>query len=110
MKELFGAEIPAEQDNVLTDLVIPRLPFGANQSLTHLWRVKHRPGVPWDLLDASFRFKQALGRLVRRQGLPANQRIFVLDGRLADPLQAPRLAPFGNHLRRYSRKLLAPTR
>lgn len=106
-EEIFGNEIKAEQDNVLTDLVIPRLPFGTNQSLTHLWRVQHRPGMPWDLLDASFRFKQALGRLVRRAGLPATRRIFVLDGRLSDPLQAPRLASFSGHLLRYPKKIFS---
>ncbi|QMI49809.1 type IV CRISPR-associated DEAD/DEAH-box helicase Csf4 [Burkholderia sp. MBR-1] len=82
---LFEGEcIPAADDNVLTDLIIPRLPFGTNQSITHLWRSQNRAGVPWDLLEAAFRFKQGLGRLVRRGGLPANRRIFVLDGRLED--------------------------
>ncbi|WP_420213416.1 type IV CRISPR-associated DEAD/DEAH-box helicase Csf4 (plasmid) [Burkholderia aenigmatica] len=79
-----GEAISADEDNVLTDLVIPRLPFGTNQSITHLWRIQNRPGVPWDLLEAAFRFKQGLGRLVRRAGLPTNRRIFVLDGRLED--------------------------
>lgn len=77
--------IPACEDNMLTDLVIPRLPFGTNRSMTHQYRMSHEPGVPWDILDATFRTKQALGRLVRRAGLPNNRRLFVLDGRLADP-------------------------
>lgn len=77
--------IPAGEDNLLTDIIIPRLPFGTNRSMTHQYRLSHEPGVPWDILDAAFRTKQALGRLVRRAGLPHNRRVFVLDGRLKDP-------------------------
>ena len=77
--------IPAGEDNMMTDIVIPCLPFGTNRSMTHQYRMSHEPGVPWDVLDAAFRTKQALGRLVRRAGLPHNRRLFVLDGRLADP-------------------------
>lgn len=90
----------AEQDNVLCDLVIPRLPFGTNNSITHLRRILTRPSIPWDLLDAGFRFRQALGRLVRRQGLPRNRRIWVLDGRLAEPDAPARLAVFLAPIRR----------
>jgi len=100
-REQFGQEIPAELDNVLTDLVIPRLPFGVNQSLTHMWRLRNSPTVPWDLLDAALRFKQALGRLVRRNNLPSNRRIHILDARLGDPARAARLVPFANALKKY---------
>ena len=100
-RDLFGEELAPEQDNVLTDLVIPRLPYGTNQSLSHLWRIRNNPNVPWDLMDASLRFKQALGRLVRRNGLPSNRRIFVLDARLSDSSMASRLVPFIRALSRY---------
>jgi CRISPR type IV-associated DEAD/DEAH-box helicase Csf4 len=100
-EQLFGEPLKPELDNVLTDLVIPRLPYGTNQSLSHLWRVRNNPNVPWDLLDASLRFKQALGRLVRREGLPANRRIHVLDARMGDPVQKPRLVPFLKSLTKY---------
>jgi hypothetical protein len=100
-KALFGTPLKPEHDNVLTDLVIPRLPYGTNQSLSHLWRIRNNPNVPWDLLDASLRFKQALGRLVRRDGLAANRRIFVLDARMGDPDFKPRLVPFTKSLTNY---------
>ena len=102
--ELFEQAIPAETDNVLTDLVIPRLPYGANQSLSHLWRQRNNPNVPWDLFDASLRFKQALGRLVRRDKLPHSRRIFVLDARLGDSENLGRLVPFTQSLTKYKRK------
>ncbi|MHB1201460.1 MAG: hypothetical protein ACYCZ6_18295 [Polaromonas sp.] len=100
-RDLFGQEIAPEDDNVLTDLVIPRLPFGTNQSLSHLWRLRNSPNVPWDLYNASLLFKQALGRLVRRALLPANRRIFVLDARMGDPDQVGRLVPFVKSLAKY---------
>lgn len=80
----FGESLPASEDNVLTDLVIPRLPFGTNQSISHIWRVNNRPGMPWELFETVFRFKQGLGRLIRRSGLPENRKIWVLDGRIQD--------------------------
>lgn len=95
MHNLLGrAPISADQDNILTDLVIPRLPFGVNNSLTHMFRIRNRGSIPWDLLDAAFRFRQGLGRLVRQQGLPHNRRIWVLDGRLTEPSARSRLAMF----------------
>jgi Rad3-related DNA helicase len=50
--------------------------------------------VPWDALDAAFRFLQGLGRLVRRKNLPAHRRIWVLDGRLAEPSARQTLSLF----------------
>lgn len=81
------------EDNLITDLVIPRIPFGLNKSLTQLHRMSIQSAVPWDLLDAAMRFKQGIGRLVRREGLPNNRRIFVLDGRLNDPRFSNYLLP-----------------
>lgn len=100
-ERLFGKQVAAAEDNVLTDLVIPRLPFGTNQSFTHQWRIRTFPNVPWDLFDAALKFKQALGRLVRRAGLPSNRRIHVLDGRLGEASHDGRLAPFERALGRY---------
>lgn len=92
---LLGKDpLPAELDNVMTDLVVTRMPFGANNSITHLRRVLMRPSIPWDMLDAAFRFRQALGRLVRRRGLPQNRQIWLLDGRLGEPDSAARLSVF----------------
>lgn len=76
--------IPAAEDSILTDLVIPRIPFGLNKSLTHLHRLENQRDVPWEMLDTVMRMRQGLGRAIRREGLPSNRRIFVLDGRLND--------------------------
>ena len=63
-------------DNLLTDLWIPKIPLQKDNG-----KVSYADVV----LDAALRFKQGVGRLVRREGLPPNRRIFVLDGRLTDP-------------------------
>lgn len=97
----YGIEDPQE-DNLLTDLVIPRLPFGLNKSMTHKTRTESLSSVPWELLDAAMRFKQGLGRLIRREGLPANRRIFVLDGRFSDPAFENYLAHFNRVMAPYS--------
>ena len=107
-REKYGTELAAEEDNVLTDLVIPRLPFGVNQSLPHLWRLRNSPTVPWDLLDAALRFKQALGRLVRRDKLPRNRRIHILDSRLGDEQRASQLIPFSKALSKYKMENIYP--
>ncbi len=85
-RRLFGQDIDAKDDVVLTDLVIPRLPYGTNRSITHQYRLATRPTTPWELLETAFRLKQGIGRLVRREGLVKNRRIFLLDGRLNDPI------------------------
>lgn len=92
--ELFGEEIPASEDNVLTTLIIPRLPFGTNRTVTHLARIERRKKGNWEVMETFFRTKQGIGRLVRREGLPANRRIYILDGRLNDP-------EFGGYLSRF---------
>lgn len=81
----YGLVEPSE-DNLLTDLIIPRLPFGLNRSMTHRTRLDRNDGVSWELFETAMRFKQGLGRLVRRFGLPKNRRIYVLDGRCNDPV------------------------
>ena len=93
-------QIPAGEDNILTDLVIPRLPFGTSQSITHLKRKSINQGMPWDLLDAAFRYLQGFGRLVGRRGLPKSRRICVLDGRLDEPMAKQRLALFWAAIRK----------
>lgn len=102
-QKLFGQELAPDVDNVVTDLVIPRLPYGMNQSLSHLWRMRNHSNMPWELFDAALRFKQAIGRLVRRAGLPENRRIFVLDARVGDPAQSDRLVVFSKSLAKYRR-------
>lgn len=105
-KRLLGLPmLPADIDQVLTDLVVPRLPFGTNNSITHMRRIAMRPAMPWDMLDAAFRFRQALGRIVRRMGLSTNRRIFILDGRLAEPGAKGRLAIFWNVIGRLQARI-----
>lgn len=83
MRHLLGREpLPADRDNILTDLVIPRIPFGLNKSVTHEYRCRTDRGTPWEVHDTLFRLKQGIGRLVRREGLPKNRRIWLLDARL----------------------------
>lgn len=98
--------IKAEADNLLTDLIIPRIPFGINRSVTHQHRMGVMNGVPWDLLDATMRFKQGVGRLVRREGLQKNRRIFVLDGRLNDHRFASYLLPVRQVIDLYPNKTM----
>ena len=85
--DFSGAQlgISAEQDNTLTDLVILRAPFGQNHTITHLWRKARQPNYPWEMYEGYFTFKQGLGRLIRREGLPGNRRIWVLDRRICEP-------------------------
>lgn len=72
--------LPAANDNLLTDLVIPGCRSTCICHLrTHIaCRLERSVGI---------------GRLVRREGLPHNRRIFVLDGRLHDPKFENFLAP-----------------
>jgi Rad3-related DNA helicase len=55
------------------------------------------------LYESAFRFKQGLGRLIRRPGLPGNREIYVLDGRLRDPQFLNMASIFQRMLERYPR-------
>lgn len=76
------------QDNLLTDLIIPRYPVGANRSITHAYR-KARLGWHIELNDTMLFLRQGLGRLVRREGIPNNRRIWLLDTRMYVDKQNP---------------------
>lgn len=73
----------AQEDQLLTDLVIPNLPFGLDRNTTHLARI-NRIGFGAEIVGVQRRLRQGLGRLVRREGL-VNRRIWILDGRLQHP-------------------------
>jgi Rad3-related DNA helicase len=77
------SDAEAEHDLLLTDLVIPALPFGMNRTLTHMQRVENA-GFVAEKQSALFMLRQGIGRLIRRSGLK-HRRIWVLDGRLAHP-------------------------
>lgn len=85
--DIRDQEIPderAEEDRLLTDLIIPNLPFGTIQTSTHRSR-KEAFGATSEFMEAAITFRQGLGRLMRRANLK-HRRIWALDGRLlADP-------------------------
>lgn len=88
---------PAEDDYMLTDLVIARLPLGVNRSLTHERRTSIA-GFSIVAQEAAWHLRQGLGRLVRREGVP-QRNLWVLDNRVDD--KAPWLTPFKRILKRY---------
>lgn len=79
-----------EEDHLLTDLVIPAVPFGLNRSTTHSDRLR-RMGFVAEIMSTQQRLRQGLGRLVRREGLQG-RRIWLLDGRLVNPATVHRFA------------------
>lgn len=79
---LVDHSVPAEQDQTLTDLVICRLPFGVNRSLSHHRRtVISGRGVV--VQEAVWFLRQGIGRLVRRKGTP-RRNLWILDARIRE--------------------------
>jgi CRISPR type IV-associated DEAD/DEAH-box helicase Csf4 len=99
---LFEETVPAAKDNVFTDLIIPMLPFGMNNTPTHLMRTQHN--MIWEFNEAALLTKQGIGRLVRREGLPRNRRLHLLDGRLLDPVFQSVTATMARILSPYERR------
>lgn len=103
--DLADEKVDDEQaalDNILTDLVIPNVPFGVQRSNSHIARVSF-VGLGAELIVAQRLFRQGLGRLMRRSGL-RNRRIWVLDGRLFHPPAYNYTADFRRVLVGYIRK------
>jgi len=98
----IGRQIPPAEDNVLTDLIIPTAPIGLNRSLTQEWR-RERLGMIAEISAASMMFRQGIGRLVRREGLPRNRRLHFLDPRMHDNKWNPLMAPMMRALAPYRR-------
>jgi CRISPR type IV-associated DEAD/DEAH-box helicase Csf4 len=81
--------IPAKDDYLLNDLIIPKVPFGLNTSMTGLsrnarWTTAKGVTVSFPTSsrnDAAFLFKQGVGRLIRREGVP-QKHLWVLDSRI----------------------------
>lgn len=92
----------SDEDNLLTDLVIPRLPFNTNRSITHQHRKIYRASTNWEVFETCFAFRQALGRLIRRVGLPKNRRIWMLDARMVG-VDAARFTMFQKILDQYKK-------
>lgn len=84
--DLSDAAVPDERaadDLLLTDLVIPNLPFGLDRTTTHIARIG-RIGFGAEIIGVQRRLRQGLGRLIRREDLQ-KRRIWILDGRLRHP-------------------------
>lgn len=97
--------LSAEEDDLLTDLVIPRLPFNTNRSITHEHRKIYKPSINWEIFETCFALRQALGRLVRRKDIKKNRRIWMLDGRIVGP-DAAKYTMFQKILDKY--KIIQP--
>jgi ATP-dependent DNA helicase DinG len=80
----------AAEDRVLTDLVIPRIPWNQNRSLVHATRARQQP-LKYETADTALRLRQGLGRLVRQEGL-RHRRIWMLDARCWASVDAPHAA------------------
>ncbi len=96
--DLSSREVDAVDDKRLTYLVIPRVPFGTERSSVHQVRMKTLQTAERD--RAAFQFRQGLGRLVRRPGVP-NQHLMVLDGRIWSNEKKWLFAPIRAMLERY---------
>ncbi|MDZ3971793.1 hypothetical protein VB547_19735 [Vibrio parahaemolyticus] len=94
----------AEKDNVIATLIIPKLPFGLNRSLSYHARLaRSRKQGAMEVMETVIRFKQGLGRLIRLENQPKNRRILVLDGRLRMPEYKGFLGPIMRVIESYPR-------
>lgn len=73
-----GMDLP---DEALSDLVVPRIPFGTENSRQHHFRLQRNRSAERD--RAAMQFVQGIGRLVRRPDAQP-KRLWVLDGRIWD--------------------------
>lgn len=98
--DLSDKSKPAAEDFLLTDVVIPAIPFGTNRTMSHAAKVDFNFAV--EVVSALRTFRQYLGRLVRRDGL-VGRRLWVLDGRLVQPKSERLMASFLALLQRYDK-------
>lgn len=103
--DLSDRDVPAEDDRLLTDLVIPRIPFGAERSSIHQLRAQFMWTAERD--RAAFQFRQGVGRLMRRPGV-RRRRLWVLDGRIWTARTPWLFTPIKGILERYLEKKPAP--
>ncbi len=100
--DLSDSTVSAEDDFLLTDLVIARLPFSVNRSLTQVSREQWM-GYRAYLAEAMMLFKQGLGRQVRRAAL-TDRRLWILDGRITNPAFDARMKTANLILKRYENR------
>lgn len=94
--------VSADMDMMLTDVMIPRLPFGCNHTLTHDRR-RRQLGMMCEVHETMRLFRQGVGRLVRREGLE-HRRLWVTDARLNPKAGKQFLGGFRAFLGRYKPK------
>lgn len=78
--DLSDIHVPPEQDFMLTDLVITRIPMGVNRTFSHLRRVQ-TGGFSVVLQEAIWQLCQGISQLVRREGVK-DRRLWVFDARV----------------------------
>jgi len=100
--DLSDKHVPAQEDFLLTDLVIPAVPFGLERTNTHLARLR-KMGFAAELVEVQRRLRQGIGRLVRREGVQA-RRIWMLDGRLINPANGARFEDVRRPLKAYLKR------
>lgn len=79
----FDVSLPGDE-NAVTDLVIPAMPFGVNRSMTQAAR-ELTQGMLSVTYAATMMARQGLGRLVRFEHTLANRKIHFLDARWEMP-------------------------
>lgn len=72
-----------EEDVALSDLVITRLPFNTNRTLSHQVRTSRSGGWKLNEQEMLFALRQGAGRLIRRQGLE-DRHLWLYDPRAFD--------------------------
>ncbi|MFK4136678.1 helicase C-terminal domain-containing protein [Pseudomonas luteola] len=95
--DLSDQSVEPKDDYLLSDLVICRLPFSTNRTLTHHRRMLVA-GRGIDVQESVWMFRQGIGRAVRREGVP-ERRLWILDSRIDD--KSPWIASFRNTLKVY---------
>jgi CRISPR type IV-associated DEAD/DEAH-box helicase Csf4 len=93
--------LSAEMDQVITTEVITRLPIGLNKTVKASYR-SNSLNFRNEAFEAYLMFRQGLGRLIRRENLPENRRIFILDPRLKTARKTILFGPLLKALEPYS--------
>lgn len=101
---LSDPRISAENDNLLTDLIIGRMPYGTNRSISSEAKKLSSARHIQSLEEAGLTLKQGVGRLVRRVALPENRRIFFADARIYSKDRKPLMNMVNTLFRSYENR------
>lgn len=91
-----------DEDSLLTDLVVVRLPVGLNRNNSMTARIE-RMGLHPIINEALLTLKQGLGRLIRRHGVK-HRRLWLLDGRIAEEFRWQGMETMTASIRRLMRE------